>query len=187
MFDFGGVVGNQDVINVQILNSVLEKLAITKKQFWYLCAEKYAECLNGRTSLVSCLSEVSKNRAVELEKYILSEFKKRLEFDNQVINHILELKNKGHRVICVSNVIQEYYEIIKNAKGYGCFDELYFSFELGCSKPNVSFIKKVLSKENLLVEDAIFIDDNIENINSVEKLGVNSILFTDFEKMKKII
>ena len=68
---------------------------------------------------------------------------------------IKELKNRGYKVYLLSNYPKEY------------FDQCLFD------------------KYNLNPEECVFIDDRLENIEGGRKLGMEGIVFTDYETGKK--
>ena len=55
---------------------------------------------------------------------------------------------------------------------YQCFEKVYFSFELGMRKPEAAIFEFVIKEHNLLPKNTLFVDDNLENIESAEKLGL---------------
>ena len=58
---------------------------------------------------------------------------------------------------------------------------------MGISKPDPDFYRYILRKEGIKSENTIFVDDTEENILSAQKIGINSILFTDFNSLKQQI
>jgi putative hydrolase of the HAD superfamily len=58
---------------------------------------------------------------------------------------------------------------------------------MGISKPDPDFYRYILKKEGIKPENTIFVDDTEENIISAQKIGINSILFTDSESLKEQI
>ena len=67
------------------------------------------------------------------------------------------------------------------------FDEVYASNLMGISKPDPDFYWHILNKEGIKPENTIFVDDTEENIISAQKIGINSILFTDSESLRQQI
>ena len=57
------------------------------------------------------------------------------------------------------------------------FDGLVFSGQLGLVKPNKEIFLYALNKFDIEPETAMFIDDNINNINAADALGVKTFLF----------
>ena len=64
-------------------------------------------------------------------------------------------------------------------------DNLFVSCKMRMRKPNDDIYIKVLEDLRRKPEETIFIDDNKENIKAANNLGINDILFTDLEKLKK--
>jgi len=186
-FDFGGVVGNQDVINLDILRKLLSKYGLTESYFWSKFEEPYSQALIGKKKFIECFEKVSEENSLEMYLFVMDAYEKLIAFDTDVLEVISSLRKKGYRVICLSNVIKEYYEIIRQKKGYEEFDELYFSCKIHIAKPNQAIYHYVLTNEQLAPQDVIFIDDNKENINSANAIGMKGILFKDAYQIKKEI
>jgi len=55
---------------------------------------------------------------------------------------------------------------------------------MGISKPDPDFYWHILNKEGIKPENTVFVDDTEENIISAQKIGINSILFTDPDSLK---
>jgi putative hydrolase of the HAD superfamily len=58
------------------------------------------------------------------------------------------------------------------------FDGYALSFDLGLRKPDPEIYRAALRSVGSRPENAIFIDDIQENIESAERLGIKGILFT---------
>ncbi len=56
------------------------------------------------------------------------------------------------------------------------FDKLFFSFELGCRKPDPEFFEKACSLGGFHPAETLFVDDNAENVNAAAQLGFFTIL-----------
>ena len=73
---------------------------------------------------------------------------------------------------------------------FSLFDQVYYSFEMGLVKPNSLIYQQVLKEQNLHVEDVLFFDDNVANINSAKSLGMASYLIDpakDFTQIQYIL
>ena len=64
-------------------------------------------------------------------------------------------------------------------------DNLFVSCKMKMIKPNDDIYLKVLEDLDRKPDETIFIDDNQENVTAANKLGINAILFTSLEKLKK--
>lgn len=101
---------------------------------------------------------------------------------------ISDLKSKGFRVLYLSNLSEKLYK--------ECIDELNFtermdggilSFEDKMKKPEKEIYEHIIKKCNLIPEKCIFIDDREENLVEAENIGINTILFTNYEDVCKKI
>lgn len=101
----------------------------------------------------------------------------------EVINVMNKLREQGHRVVVLSNTNRlhtyfwpgEYPQIGEAA------DKIYLSQEMGMRKPDVEIYQKLLEEEGFSASEAVFFDDNADNIKGAQQLGITSILVTGKE------
>ena len=55
-------------------------------------------------------------------------------------------------------------------------DDLIISAEISKIKPNLDFYKYILNKYKIGVNELLFLDDNIKNINDARKIGIQTIM-----------
>lgn len=98
----------------------------------------------------------------------------------EVIAIMHKLREQGHRVVVLSNTNRlhttfwpEEYPEVK-----GAADKIYLSQEMGMRKPEARIYQAVLQAEGFSAADAIFFDDNVDNIEGANQLGITSILVT---------
>ncbi len=100
-----------------------------------------------------------------------------------VIAIMQKLREQGHRVVVLSNTNRlhttfwpdEYPEIRAAA------DHIYLSQDMGMRKPEARIYQAVLQAEGFSAADAVFFDDNADNIEGANQLGIVSILVTGKE------
>ncbi|MCT4638292.1 MAG: HAD family phosphatase [Bacteroidales bacterium] len=88
-----------------------------------------------------------------------------------------------HKVFMLSNTNKIHIDYItRQLKNNGlwelynrCFDKIYYSYEIGCAKPDKEPFNFVLSENNLKASDVIFIDDSAENIETTTEMGIYSV------------
>ncbi|MBE5253942.1 glucose-1-phosphatase [Mixta mediterraneensis] len=92
-----------------------------------------------------------------------------------------KLRAKGHRVVILSNTNKLHcafwptqYPDVQQA-----VDKLYLSQNLGMRKPEARIYQHVLDTEGVAADQAIFFDDNAQNIEAARALGIESVLVTD--------
>lgn len=56
------------------------------------------------------------------------------------------------------------------------FDQLFLSYEMGMWKPDAEIYNHVLKKLKLQPNETLFFDDNLHNIESAKKLGMQTVL-----------
>ena len=100
-----------------------------------------------------------------------------------VISIMQKLREQGHRVVVLSNTNRlhttfwpEEYPEVKAAA-----DKIYLSQEMGMRKPEARIYQAVLQSEGFSAADAVFFDDNADNIEGANQLGITSILVTGKE------
>ncbi len=91
------------------------------------------------------------------------------------------IKEKGVRLVIGSNTFQPHVDVIEklpeNPLGY--FDKLYFSHEMGVSKPSLSFFKYILEREKVAGDETYFVDDREENLRAAEEFGIKTFLYSE--------
>ena len=65
--------------------------------------------------------------------------------------------------------------------GLDNYDYVFLSFELGMKKPDMEIFNKVQSMLPFKKEDILFIDDRLDNIESANKMGWNTLQATGLE------
>ena len=101
----------------------------------------------------------------------------------EVIVVMHKLREQGHRVVVLSNTNRlhttfwpdEYPDVREAA------DHLYLSQEMGMRKPESRIYQCVLEAEGFSAADTVFFDDNADNIEGANQLGITSILVTGKE------
>lgn len=99
----------------------------------------------------------------------------------EAIDIMHKLRSAGHRVVILSNTNRlhttfwpEQYPEVRAAA-----DAIYLSQEMGLRKPEPEIYQRVLDEENVSAEDAIFFDDNEQNVAAARVMGITAILVTD--------
>jgi len=67
------------------------------------------------------------------------------------------------------------------------FDTVIFSCRVGLVKPEPEIYRMCLSYLALKAEDCLFIDDSEKNIAGAQKIGLNTIHYTSFDKFTELL
>ena len=90
---------------------------------------------------------------------------------------IYKLKQDGYKIYLLSNISKHFAENSDKIEIFKQFDGLVFSGAIGLIKPNKDIFEYILHKYNLIPSETVFIDDNKDNVNTAERIGVKSLLF----------
>ena len=101
----------------------------------------------------------------------------------EIIDTMNKLREQGHRVVVLSNTNRlhttfwpDEYPQIQTAA-----DKIYLSQEMGMRKPEARIYQAVLQAEGFSAADTVFFDDNADNIEGANQLGITSVLVTGKE------
>jgi len=136
---------------------------ITELDFWNTFVKK-----SGRNMPIQMLNAITRNNFQEI---------------GGVRNLIYDLK-KNYRLGLLSNHAREWIEYCENKFKYNhLFDVSLYSYEVGLKKPQAKIFYAMLKKMNVGPDKCLFIDDNEENVDSANRLGIKSIRFQTIERL----
>ena len=100
-----------------------------------------------------------------------------------------EYKNKGYDIYYLSNMPSETFEVLRKETDF--FDNICIggvvSAHIKMIKPNKDIFEYFLNKFSLKANECLFIDDNINNVNSALELGINAVQLKKIDDMKNIL
>ena len=101
----------------------------------------------------------------------------------ETIEYIRTLRERGHRVVMLSNTNEGHWETIERIFRYTVgvplsefFDELYLSFRMNLRKPEPEIFEALLRSEGVEAADCIFFDDSQENCDAARALGIEAVV-----------
>ncbi|MGI0529233.1 HAD family hydrolase [Treponema socranskii] len=188
LFDMGGVVtrfssavmeqrllsdfGKNDLLSFENANPLMRHIhhdflcgLITDKQFWDVFQR------------LTCI------RLPQTEKLYTKYFMP--EKNTATVALIRRLRAKKIRVVGASNAEPPHRAWHTAHKDYDIFDAVYTSDTIHFAKPDPMFYIKIAEQENKNPEQLFFTDDNPENIEAAEALGLSAFLFTTAEALEK--
>lgn len=99
---------------------------------------------------------------------------------------IRELKEKGYRIYILSNWSKPAYEA--NLETNLCFlkevDGAVMSFMEGVIKPDRKIYELICNRYEIDPKEAVFLDDNADNIEGARAFGLNAIHFQTYEQAR---
>lgn len=105
---------------------------------------------------------------------------------------ITSLKARGYQVLFLSNYSTQMRSANPQALSFiEYMDGGVFSCDVKMVKPDRGIYECIIDKYNLSPEECIFIDDNAENIEAANEIGIHGIQYLDYEQatrdMERII
>lgn len=94
--------------------------------------------------------------------------------DREIFKKVKEI-NSDVKIVIATNHISFVKDFINNNFDTMYLDDLIISAEINKIKPNLDFYKYVLDKYKIEVNELLFLDDNMENINKAKELGIQTI------------
>lgn len=109
---------------------------------------------------------------------------KSARLNKKVLALAMKLK-KGYRVVILTNVTRRVYRDrgSKYVKQIGA--RAFTSYSMHLRKPDPNIYKYVLKKCGVNPSEALFIDDMKINIDAARKIGINGVVFTNYENLLK--
>lgn len=105
-----------------------------------------------------------------------------LKLDIELVKIIKKLKNKGYKIVLLSNANASFFE----RKVYptypefkNLFNEIIISSEIGMIKPNRDIYEYTLKKIDSTHEESLLIDDSKINVDGAIALGMKGFVYTD--------
>lgn len=129
-------------------------------------------------------------RAPELEEELndlfynrFTELLRKFDYTDEWID---SLKKKGYKVYILSNFSRKGIEECPDELDYiGKTDGAVISYRVNLIKPDPRIYEHILEEFDINPSEAVFIDDNADNIEAAKKFGINTILFTGKEDADK--
>ena len=185
IFDFGGIFSeNLDSWNT-MYKRIPEKTGLTAGELDEIFSKYWIEISVGKRDFTDILKMfVSKSKNKVTMEDLLRIYSSDTKINKDALDILKDLKNKGFRIIILSNESKTGEQIrLNRIKNF--VDKIYSSAAIGLRKPDPQIFKYVLSKENLKADEALFIDDRERNIIVAEELGIRSILYKNARQLKK--
>ena len=83
--------------------------------------------------------------------------------------------NSKVKVVIATNHVSFVKEFINSHFDINYLDDLIISAEINRIKPNLDFYEFILNKYKINATELLFLDDNIENVNGANVLGIKTI------------
>jgi len=174
VFDF------YDVIRIDPYKKWLNDHGFTRDGEFYDIAARYDRGMIDFDELMQGLAELSGQTTQQVD----SAFKSANNFDDDVID-VIEKLSLDFKVGMLSNAGGPGLRRILNEKGIEKhFKEIIISGEVGHIKPEPKIFEIALERLESKPQETIFIDDNLNNCEAANQLGITSIQFIGCMQLK---
>ena len=126
------------------------------------------EYLNNKINII-----YDKNELIDITKNIIN--KLYYVKDKDIFKKIKD-KYNNVKIIIATNYVSYVKDFIINNFNSSYLDDIIISSEIHLIKPNYGFYKYILDKYNINSDNVLFLDDNKDNIESADEMGINTIL-----------
>ena len=117
-------------------------------------------------------------RAVGIDPELEDEYLQRHKLTDGLIEFLENMNSSGVEVWCLSNDLAEWAKkLIQRFKLTRYFRGFVISGDIGRRKPDPAIFEYLLGKIGVNADDAVFVDDNLKNLDSATKLGFRTVLF----------
>lgn len=184
-FDLDGVAlkgSFNHFINELYTSDSFKKNNRDKSDFRYITKKDNYLKDTGIIAITNLFRKIHPNLTLDEIEEIVMLYTSEWKLHEDMFEKILKPLCKKDIVLAAASNLDKMNLAVYRAKEYlNWMDFGVFSCEIGLAKPDISFFIKIyqefslrhsISKENIL-----FIDDNIDNVNSANKLGINTICF----------
>ena len=102
-------------------------------------------------------------------------------WDSQILTYCRKLK-MNYRLAVISDAYPGAREMVKPWVNDDLFELIVFSAEEKVRKPNPVIYQRTLARLGVAPEDALFIDDRLENIEGANAVGMHAIQYSRFSQ-----
>lgn len=179
IFDFGGVLLRTEDPSPR--QQLAARLGIPREQLYrqIFDSESARKATLGKISAEAHWEAVRQALGIGEEAYqqVRDEFWAGDRLDEELIGYLRGLKPR-YKTALLSNAWDDLRSVIqRNWEISDVFDEMIISAEVGIAKPDASIYRLAVDRLGVLPQEAVFVDDFIENIASARAFGLQTVHF----------
>lgn len=185
-FDFGGVLGPDADDWNKTFKEIPKLTGLKDKELQNLFESHWPKLKYSQEPMKTLWQLVANKsrKAVDPEK-LREIYNKSIYIEKAALKLIKDLRKRFKVVLLANDSDDDYITKTKKLKLNMIFDKLYCSSQLGISKPNPKIFNYVLEDLGIKPQEALFIDNQENNIKTAKSLGINPILYKNLSQLKK--
>lgn len=102
----------------------------------------------------------------------------------ELLDYIREKLKPNYKVGIISNAGEDWVLKILGDSGQSLFDDIILSYKVGFIKPEAQIYEMAAKNLGVKQEQCVFIDDILSFCQGAERVGMNTIWYQDFERLK---
>ncbi len=187
IFDFGNVLVQWHPEKVYA-----EHFGDEARAWWFLrhvCDADWRNRIDAGESTAACIEELKAKQpeyaeAIELYR---SRWREMLTDEVPGMRDVInDLRNRGHEIYGLTNWSMETFPAARERFGIlQMIDRYVVSGAEGLVKPDARLFRVLLDRYHLQAEECVFVDDNPDNVAAANALGMEGIVFTDADSLRK--
>ena len=187
LFDFGGVLGNNDDEWENTFSEIPEVTGLTPEELRVLFFIRWPELKVGTKDVSYVWELIAEKSKKPIDPDKLEEiYEKDIYIDEAVIEIALKLKKADYKMAILANAAKRWMDVkIEKGNLDKIFEKIYSSADLGMKKPDLDVYEHVIKDLNVAPEEILFIDNLERNTLAAEKLGIKCIVFKNVKQLKE--
>lgn len=182
IFDYAGVL-TPTKNNYLFAKKHHKRFKLTTKELMTKTYINWQDALTSKRSESKFWKELSKDLKInseELRDLIIETF----PLDQKILEIIDKIRGR-YKILMLSNQVESWLEkVIRDNNLRDKFHHLINSYQVGFKKPDKMIFQIALERSESQSDEVLFIDDSEENIKTAKKLGMEVILFDNFEQFR---
>ena len=85
----------------------------------------------------------------------------------------------------LTNVSEMFAEVLERKGHYRPFEYKLLSYQVGVKKPDPSIFQMAISRLAVDADEIVFIDDQENNVEAADKLGMHGLVFQNADQLRK--
>lgn len=150
----------------------------------------FQDCLVGKADLKESVAPYlpSFGWTGTVDEFLELWFRTESSINEELVRYVQQLRQSGLRVVLATNQEQYRTQYMLRYMGFETmFDRVYSSAYLGLKKPSLEFYARIVEKEGVSKDLALFWDDDQENIEGAAKYGIKAHLYEGYDSFVRVM
>ncbi len=185
LFDFGGVLAEEGFR--EGLRAIAKRNGLDPEDFYRISSDLVYQTgyITGRCDEHFYWNALREKTGVKGEdQEFKDEILKRFKLRPKIMAAVGEIKSSGFIVALLSDQTNWLDELDQRTPFRHHFDYVFNSFHVGKTKRNSSIFRDICNLLGVRPEEALFVDDNLENVERARSQGIKAIHFKGSREFK---